>query len=262
MTWWCAATGLPWSWAWRAYPGVWLFLGLIAFGYWRAGRGAGERGADGYFAIGLGLLWVALDWPLGALGGYLASAHTGQFLLLALAAPPFLLLAIRPRLEQTESRWGAGLRLLAHPLPAFIGYNLMMLTTHIPKLVDALMVSQLGSLAIDLAWIAGGLMLWWPAVAPPRYRRLSAPLTMGYLFVQTVPGIFPAAALVFGTFPLYRLYELAPRVSAVLTPAYDHQIAGLLMKIVGDPIVWIGIAVIFFRWANAERRADTAQTAR
>lgn len=46
----------------------------------------------------------------------------------------------------------------------------------------------------------------------------------------------------------------------MLTPRYDHQVAGLLMKIVGDPVVWIGITIIFFRWANAERRADRSRT--
>ena len=30
MTWWCAASSEPWSWAWRAYPGVWLFIALLA----------------------------------------------------------------------------------------------------------------------------------------------------------------------------------------------------------------------------------------
>ena len=35
MTWWCSATGEPWTWAWKAYPGVWLFLAVLAFAYWR-----------------------------------------------------------------------------------------------------------------------------------------------------------------------------------------------------------------------------------
>ena len=258
MIWWCSASGAPWSWEWRAYPGVWLFLALVGLGYWRSGRGAGPSRATGFFVAGMALLWVALDWPLGALGGYLASAHTGQFIILALAAPPLLLIGLASRLERVGDRWSAALRLLAHPLPAFALYNLIMLVTHIPPLVDALMPSQLGSLAIDLAWIGGGLLLWWPAVAPPRFRRLTAPLRMGYLFIQTIPAIFPAAALVFADYPLYRLYELAPRVTPMLTPGYDHQVAGLLMKVVGDPVIWIGIAVIFFRWANAARRADLA----
>lgn len=262
MTWWCSATGVPWTGEWRAYPGVWLFLGLIVGGFGRWGRteGPGQRAADWFFAVGVALLWLALDWPLGALSGYLASAHAGQFILLALGAPPFLLLGLRPRLGIGPTRtW---LEVAARPLAALVGYNLLMLVTHVPGVVDGLMPSQWGSLLIDLLWIIAGGLLWWPVVAPERYRRLSPPLLMGYLFLQTIPATLPAAFLVFATYPLYRLYELAPRVTSQLTPAYDHQVAGLLMKIVGDPFIWVGIAIVYFRWANAERRADLAQAPR
>ena len=30
MQWWCAAVGVDWSWEWRAYPGVWLFILAVA----------------------------------------------------------------------------------------------------------------------------------------------------------------------------------------------------------------------------------------
>lgn len=258
MTWWCSATGLPWTGQWQAYPGVWLFLIAILGSYWHWGRAAGPNraGATRYFVVGTVLLWIALDWPLGALGGYLAAAHTGQYILLALAAPPFLLLGLAPRLAGDRAAPRGWLRFLAHPLPAFAGYNLIMLATHVPAVVDQLMTTQLGSLAIDLGWIVAGLLLWWPVTAPAAYQRLGPPLQMGYLFIQTLPATLPAAALVFSSYPLYRLYEFAPRVTPALDPGNDHQVAGLLMKVVGDPVIWVGIAIIFFRWANAERRAD------
>ncbi len=259
MTWWCSATGIPWTGEWQAYPGVWLFVLSLLGAYWRWGRvSRSDRGrADWYFGLGLAMVWLALDWPLGALGGYLASAHTGQFLILAIAAPPFLLLGLRPRLAAGKRR--AWLSAAARPLPAFVGYNLVVLVTHIPGVVDALMPAQWGSFSIDVWWLIGGGLLWWPVTAPPNYRRLSPPLQMGYLFIQTIPAILPAAFLVFSRYPGYRLYELAPRVTPALPAGYDHQLAGLLMKVVGDPLVWVGIAIIFFRWANAERRADATR---
>jgi putative membrane protein len=267
MTWWCAATGEPWSWAWRAYPGVWLFVALLLVGFWRWGRApeAGEaegRRAAASWGLGVAVVWAALDWPIGTLGaGYLASLHAVQYVLLALVAPPFLLSALGPRLRRwAERRPGARawLRRAAHPLAGLAGYNLILFVTHVPGVVDGLMETQLGSLAIDLAWIASGLLLWWPVTAPPALARVSPPLQMGYLFVQTIPATAPAAFLTFADYPLYRLYELAPRVSPMLPAGSDLQVAGLIMKVVGDPVLWIGIAVVFFRWANAERRADLA----
>jgi putative membrane protein len=268
VTWWCAATDLPWSWTWRAYPGVWLFVAVLAIVWWRLSRVPGDpRGtlrARMPAAAGILLAWAALDWPLGTLGGgYLASAHSLQYVLLALAAPPLLLLGLRPAIDRladgqlTAARW---LRRAAHPLTGLAGYNLILFATHIPFVVDGLMESQLGSFGVDLAWIASGALLWWPVVAPKRLARISPPMQMVYLFGQSIPATLPAAFLTFATFPLYRLYELAPRVHPMLTPATDHQLAGLIMKVIGDPVLWIGIAVVFFRWAGPERRADLAKS--
>jgi hypothetical protein len=74
VSFWCSATGAAWTWQWRAYPGVWLFIVLLALGMWtwnRAGaRAAGRapRSAHPLFVGGLLVLWLALDWPIGALG--------------------------------------------------------------------------------------------------------------------------------------------------------------------------------------------------
>src|SRR5512143_719046 len=118
MTWWCSATGEPWTWAWRAYPGVWLFVALLAGWYWRAvrptGGEAGHHSAGPparppvWFATGLICIWLALDWPIGILGaGYLASVHTVTYILLALVAPPCLILGIpKPVLLRALGRSG------------------------------------------------------------------------------------------------------------------------------------------------------------
>jgi putative membrane protein len=264
MTWWCSASSAPWAWVWRPYPGVWLFLlGLVAL-YWRFGRARSETGGRPAipFLVGIAILWLALDWPVGALGGYSAAAHAAQFILLALSAPPFLLVGLRPRLAElvrTRSAARTILPVLAHPLTGLAGFNLILFASHVPGAVDELMRSQLGSFAIDLGWIVSGVLLWFPAFGPAETMRVSSPLLMGYLFLQTIPSTVPAAFLVFSEFPLFKLYELAPRVADLLTPTYDHQVAGLLMKTVGDPVIWIGMAVVFFRWANAERAADRAE---
>ncbi|HSG47188.1 MAG TPA: hypothetical protein VLA43_05140, partial [Longimicrobiales bacterium] len=80
MQWWCAAQGVPWTWRWQAYPGVWLFVLALAGGY-RLLRGRfpetdRPRFRAWMFGLGVTALWIALDWPVGALGaGYLASLH-------------------------------------------------------------------------------------------------------------------------------------------------------------------------------------------
>ena len=40
MQWWCAALGEQWTWNWRAYPGVWLFVVAVAAAGLAGGRTA------------------------------------------------------------------------------------------------------------------------------------------------------------------------------------------------------------------------------
>jgi putative membrane protein len=260
MTWWCSASGNAWSWTWRAYPGIWLFVGLLAAGYfaWRRKAGGPVPGRSLLWGV-LGLLavWGALDWPLGLLGaGYLASAHAVSYLLLSFIAPPLLIAGLPPgAIERAlaERPWGILLRLAARPSIALAGYSAALLISHIPDVVDSALSSQFGSMIIDLAWLGTGLLLWWPVMAPAQVSRLSRPLKMLYLFLSTLPSIIPSAFLTFSDYPLYSVYELAPRVFA-LNAHDDQQLAGLTMKILGDVPIWIAFAVVFFRWAGEEQR--------
>lgn len=257
MTWWCAAAGgVAWTWEWRAYPGVWLLLLAMIFLWWKAVRPVPRARRPWASLIG-GLLplWLATDWPLGPLGaGYLASVHSMQFVLLAFVSAPLLILAVRPASPPpTIARVLHG---LARPWVGLIAFNLVLFLTHAPAVVDRLMVSQLGNFAFDMAWLFAGIALWWPVLAPDGIRRIGGPLQILYLFVATIPPTIPAAFLTFAEFPLYGIYELAPRVHDISAMA-DQQAAGLLMKAVGDPILWIAMAIVFFRWHAAEERAET-----
>ena len=263
MSFWCSASGVPWDWSWRAYPGVWLFVIALGVGVWRwnavAARRSGMRPPPLHplFVGGLLVLWLALDWPLGALGaGYLASVHMLQFLLMALIAPPLLLRGpSRAALASLESN-GIVARVLdklTSPVLAMILFNVAVLLTHVPAIVDALMTSQLGSFLIDVIWIAAGLLFWWPVVVEVPHRpRFVPPLRIGYLVLGLMfsPIMFGLVGfLVYSQTPLYGVFELAPPIAGVSSHA-DHQTAGVLMSIGGAVIAFVGISVIFFRWSK------------
>ncbi len=259
MQWWCSATGQPWTWAWKAYPGVWLFVGLLGYGYWRGviRRAApAPASAIAWFAGGLLCIWIALDWPVGALGaGYLATFHTITYILLSMVAPPCLLLGIPEsavRRGLADRVGGPLIRGAARPLVALTVFNAILLVTHVPAVVDGAMDSQLGALAIDLGWFVAGMVLWWPVLAPgPDIGHMGRPMKMAYLFAATLVPIIPSAFLTFAEYPLYSTYELAPRIFDKLTAQQDQQVAGLIMKLVGDLPVWFAFGVLFFRWARA-----------
>ena len=258
MQWWCAATSADWTWTWRPYPGVWLLIFLVALQYGRRLHRVRQSGSISplsmvWFSLGLLMLWLVLDWPVGALGaGYLLSVHTAQYVVITLIAMP-LMLAGSPAgcyPPPGTGRSSAVLASLARPGVGLVGYTAIMAVTHVPRVTDFLMATQLGSLVIDLAWIAGAFLLWWPVQAPAAYVRMSPPLRIGYLFLASIPQTIPAAFMVFADYPLYGLYELAPR--AGLSAGTDQQAAGLIMKAGADPLIWLAMAIVFFRWQRAE----------
>ncbi len=261
MQWWCAASSTAWTWAWQPYPGVWLFMLLIAAAYGalvRSARAAGRsvgRARNAAFASGWILLWIVLDWPVGALGaGYLASVHMVQFLVLALIAPPLLVLGLpAPRPVHDEGARRAGILLhLTHPVMAIALFTAVTVATHLPVVTDRLMPSQLGAFVIDTLWLAAGVLFWWP-VLRPAHAWFSTPLRIGYLFALMVLMTAPGAMITFSELPLYATYELAPPIPGV-TPLADQRLAGIAMRFGGSLACWIAISVLFFRWARDEER--------
>lgn len=265
MTWWCSATRLPWSWAPRAYPGVWLFIASIALLATVTVRRAGIRPTGRQqlaFWGGLAALWMATDWPVGTLGsGYLASAHMLQYFLYTFVAAPLLVLCVPEPLARralTRGRAGRLYRRLVRPLTAAIVANVVLVVTHAPVTIDALRVTQPGSFVLDVAWLVGGLALWLPVCGPIPELRPSYPVRGVYLFLAAgVVPMVPGGFLTFADFPLYELYELAPQVGSI-DPVEDQQAAGAIMKIGSLPVVWPTIAAMFWRWAVQSNRPDLA----
>ena len=263
MRFWCSTLEEPWSWTFRAYPGVWVAILCLVVPYFYMQRRAPKiDDSDGTqqrnFVVGALLLWLATDWPLGLLGAsYLASAHMAQFLIYTMAAAPLLLLGTPEWMARRVTR-PLGLYRLAgrcsRPVVAGLSFNAMLISTHSPWAVDNLRVNQFGSFSMDVLWLIGGVVVWIPIVSPiPEHKMTSYPGRMAYLFLSLglVPSV-PGGFLTFASFPLYATYELAPRVHG-LGATTDQQLAGLVMKLGGIPIVWGTIAVLMYRWSETNR---------
>lgn len=259
MQWWCSAQHGAWEWTWRPYVGVWLLIAAIAVGYWAMRRrfdgdvtDRRRRREVAAFSMGLCLLWVALDWPLGPLGAsYLASVHMLQFLLIGLIAPALLLLGIpRPafeRLRAFPSLYGF-LEGVTQPLAAFFIFNVGVTVAHWPSLVDAAMTTQLGMFAMDMSWVVLGVVLWWPVLCPvPAWPKFHPLFKIGYLAINGIIIRPPMMILLFSEFPAYATYELAPPIAGV-SALGDQQFAGGVMKVGSAWIMMVAILLLFMAW--------------
>ncbi|HET7024768.1 MAG TPA: cytochrome c oxidase assembly protein [Gemmatimonadales bacterium] len=259
IQWWCSARGTTWTWAWQAFPGVWIFVIALVIGLERAVRRSAQRPPRWrtllrWFSVLL--LWGTLDWPVGPLGaGYLMWVHSAQFLVLAMVAPPLLLLGLGPegaRSVLANRVTGPIIRAGTRPLLAMIVFTAVMVISHLPGVVDGLMKQQLGAFALDLSWFVSGLFFWWPVVLPEPPRPRFMPLVqMVYLFFGTQPHVYIAMWLLLGEFPKYATYELAPRMSG-LSPLQDQAIGGGLMLLVTLPLVFAVLTVIYARWVRKD----------
>jgi putative membrane protein len=269
VTSWCVTITETWSWTFRAYPGIWLSVVLLVVPYLlamyrRTGANPDRGRRIGFFLAGVAVYWLATDWPLGTLGaGYLASAHMVQYLLYSLGAAPLILLGVpewMARRALGRLRLYRAVRFLTRPLAAGLIFNAVLLVTHAPITVDTLRSNQFGSFGLDVTWLLAGLVLWMPVISPlPELRPASYGTRMVYLFLaaQVIPMI-PGGFLTFSEFPLYRTYELAPRIGG-FSAGHDQALAGALMKVGGVPIIWGTMFGLMIKWARSEGHLTDAR---
>jgi len=230
-----------------------------------AGPDSPPGGTRTWFGLGIGVLWIALDWPLGALGAsYLASVHVIQFLLIGIVAPALLLLSVPTdgyRLLERAPRLLRAIEGVTQPVVAFFVFNVGMTLTHWPEVTDWLMASQLGSFSLDMTWLLCGVVLWWPVIAPVPARPGFHPMfQILYLAVNAVIIRPPFLMLIFSKFPIYSTYELAPPIPGT-DPLGDQQVAGGIMKVGSAWILIMAVVVVFLRWVRASQAQERSQRA-
>jgi putative membrane protein len=258
---------MPSPWAWHAHPSVWVVMGLVAGGYAaalallgpRLGGQASRRQTATFFA-GVLVMWVAADWPIHDLAeDFLFSAHMTQHILLTLVVPP-LLLAGTPawliRWLLSPAMLSGMVKRIARPLPAAIIYNVVLVFTHWPPVVDAALNSEVIHFGAHCLIFFTALNMWFPVMNRlPEFPMMSPPARMLYLFLQSVIPTVPASFLTFADGVIYKHYATVPHPFN-MTAVGDQQFAGALMKVLGGGILWGVIVVMFFRWYADEQRQN------
>jgi putative membrane protein len=244
---------------------VWLILGGVCVTYlallrWWVSPEEHKVSATGMqklaFFGGMGVLWVGADWPIHDLAeNYLFSVHMFQHTLFSLVAPPLLLLGLSaPLLRKLLAPVMPLVRFATKPLIAFALFNVVLLFTHWPVIVNYAVTHELGHFLLHCLLVFSSLVMWWVVVSPLPELGVMQPMgKMLFLLGQSFLPTVPASFLTFATTPIYSAYAHAPRLWGI-SAVTDQMIAGLMMKIGGGLILWSVIGLIFFKWYAKEQR--------
>ena len=250
-------------WRFQAHPEVWLLVAFVVGAWWyairfigphtpevRAGAEVVSRKQKRLFVVAVLMLWLASDWPVHDISEeYLYSVHMFQHMALSYFLPPLVLLATPIWLFRAiigSQRAGRVIGWLAKPVIAGVIFNVMVMVTHIPALVNRSVSNAPLHYSLHVGLILSSLLMWTPLVAPDPEMRIGYGGRMVYLFLMSVIPTVPAAWLTFAEGAVYRHYDIAIRVWG-LSVTTDQQIAGAIMKIGGSVFLWTIIVFLWFK---------------
>ena len=256
-----AANPLLDPWRFQAHPEIWLLILFLIGAYTYAVKVIGPQAGVPKdqtlsrknliaFIGAIGLLWFSTDWPMHDISEeYLYSVHMFQHMVLAYFVPPLVLLAIPEWLFRAVIGEGKAYRFvkrLSTPIVAGLLFNVVVMITHIPGLVNRSAESSPLHYAMHILVVSTALCMWSPICSPAKEFQIGYAGKTIYLFLMSVVPTVPAAWLTFAEDSVYKHYDSPIRVWGLSTET-DQQLAGAVMKTGGSLFLWAIVIFIFFK---------------
>jgi putative membrane protein len=254
----------------QAHADVWLLVAALTGSYVymvrfvgphavAAGQPVVTRRNVWCFVAAMLMLWTASDWPIHDVGEqYLYSVHMLQHMMLSYFLPPLVLLATPAwvlRVLVGDGRAYAVLRWFCHPVVAGLLFNVAVMVSHVPGVVNASVTNESPVLhyLVHVMVVVTALLMWMPVCGPFKEFHLGTAGKMIYLFLMSVVPTVPAGWLTFADGAVYQAYDRPVRLWGLSVTA-DQQIAGAIMKTGGSIFLWTIIVVLWFtRFAASHR---------
>jgi cytochrome c oxidase assembly factor CtaG len=255
-----------------AFVAVYL-TGLYAA--WRhAGVGRGVRTWQALcFVLGASAVAVALVSPLDELAEELFAAHMAQHVLLAIVAPPLLVLSAptvavanavpsrrRPRVVRaikgsraTVAAW----TFFTTPVIACAVHAVALWVWHAPLLYAAALEHPALHALEHLSFLGTALLLWWSIIHPRRARREAYGIGIVMLFVTMLHSGALGALIAMSHRVWYPLQTRAEQFG--LTPLDDQHLAGLIMWVPGGFLYLVAMGVLFVAFMRSVARCAPVQ---
>ncbi len=251
---------------WTFDPGAICFVGALGAAYALRTSSLGKAGRPVALArqlsfyLGLAVLLAAFVTPVDAIGeNRVFYFHMVQHLMLIDLAPLLLALGLTgPILRPLLALPGiAGLRVLAHPLPALAIWATVLYAWHFPGPYEQALAHPAVHLLEHLSFFAAGTLIWAAVLEPlPGPAWFGNGAKAAYVLVVRALGGALGVLFLIADQPLYPDYAAGERLWGI-SPLSDQRIGGAIMSIEGAMVTLIAFAWLFMRWL---REAELRQS--
>jgi putative copper resistance protein D len=157
-------------------------------------------------------------------------------------------------------------RVIGHPLVAWVLFAAVMWGTHFSPLFDAALENVWLHDLEHLLYLVSSILFWMPIVGrDPSPWRLGYPARLLYLFVQMPLNSFLGVAILYSGTILYPHYATTGRLWGP-SPLQDQQAAGAIMWGLGDAGFLLGLLLLIAAWMRFDeavtRRRESVEDAR
>jgi putative membrane protein len=240
---------------------VWLLIAFLVGSYIYVVRVLGPRAVPAgepiitrrqlvCFITGILIMFLSTDWPMHDIAEeYLYSVHMFQHMSLTYFMPPLVVLATPEwfvRVLVGNGRAYRALRFFTFPVRAGLLFNLGVVISHIPGVVNASVSNGPLHYFVHVLLVLTSILMWMPVCGPLKELQMAPMPKMIYLFLNSVVATIPAGWLTFAEGVVYKHYNIPTRVWGV-SVSNDQQIAGAIMKLGGSIFLWTIIVAMFFR---------------
>jgi putative membrane protein len=195
-------------------------------------------------------MFLSTDWPMHDIAEeYLYSVHMSQHMALTYFMPPLVVLATPEWFVRTlvgNGRAYRALRFFTFPVRAGLLFNLGVVISHIPGVVNASVSNGPLHYFVHVLLVLTSILMWMPVCGPLKELQMAPMPKMIYLFLNSVVATIPAGWLTFAEGVVYKHYNIPTRVWGV-SVSNDQQIAGAIMKLGGSIFLWTIIVAMFVK---------------
>lgn len=248
-------------WRYQLHLEVWLLIAFLVGSYIYVVRVLGPRAVPAgepiitrrqlvCFVAGILIMFLSTDWPMHDIAEeYLYSVHMFQHMSLTYFMPPLVVLATPEwfvRVLVGNGRAYRALRFFTFPVRAGLLFNLGVVVSHIPGVVNASVSNGPLHYFVHVLLVLTSILMWMPVCGPLKELQMAPMPKMIYLFLNSVVATIPAGWLTFAEGVVYKHYNIPTRVWGV-SVSNDQQIAGAIMKLGGSIFLWTIIVAMFVK---------------